>query len=72
MSFAAIPGDLGLLPREVFGALFPMFLDNSNPNSRAVLGGIWGINQVRQSNYRKSWKGQSLRHITLCIRESLA
>jgi hypothetical protein len=47
MGMASLPGDLGLMQREVFGALMPMYLigagmgTGASPNSLIVLSELW-------------------------------
>ena len=41
------PGEWGILQREVFGSLFPVFLDSfSSPNSSIVLRRMWQLSQA--------------------------
>lgn len=64
LGFAAVPGEWGLLPREVFGALFPMFLDNSSPSSGAVLRSIWAVNQGLMLEILVEYYSQDQAHIS--------
>lgn len=49
LGVAAVPGEWGLMQREVCGALLPLYLGNASPNSHIILTRLWGMNQVRGS-----------------------
>jgi CCR4-NOT transcription complex subunit 1 len=50
-------GEWGILQREVFGSLFPVFLDNfASPNSTTVLRRVWLLSQVSPHLFMAPWR----------------
>ena len=74
LGFASVPGEWGMLPREVLGALLPTFLDNANANSSVVLRSLWATNQVCICVCvcvfigRWDWTGRGLRSLPACCK----